>query len=427
MELKPSHPFLAPTSAMETIAEATQVLGPQVTQWAVQLAARIDEDITATADRDPTLRLTHSERPACEASLLSVLAFLVPGGRPLRKAPDEAVEHVRLAVRQGAPVGTVLRVVWMSHTAVQDALLDALETSASSESPLTEVRRLSSSLLHFVDLLTRELSSSYEEERTAWLNKLSISRRQVLEDILATAHAPDGAEDILGMRLARRHVAAVLWVCGPVGQTETAGPAHSYAHQVAADTEAAGFLLLDGADGTSTALWSYRTTEGDPVPRIRDIASPDGLSVAVGPAGTDVAGLRTSVLGARQMLRFGRSVGGVGRWFYDDTALASLAAVAGEETRRFVARVLAGLTGRDSRSAAIRETLRSYLEHGGSRQAAAQELSLAPNTVAYRVRQAEQRLGRPAAERATDTVAALLLARECPWSLEPEILRPSAL
>jgi hypothetical protein len=52
----------------------------------------------------------------------------------------------------------------------------------------------------------------------------------------------------------------------------------------------------------------------------------------------------------------------------------------------------------------LRNTLRCFLKSGNSRLAAARELRLAPNTVAYRVARAAELLGRPAAERPTETL-----------------------
>lgn len=101
-------------------------------------------------------------------------------------------------------------------------------------------------------------------------------------------------------------------------------------------------------------------------------------------------------------------------WAYDEVALLALLVADPDAAGRYVRTALGDLTGADVKSAAIRETLAAYLRHGRSRTAAAQELSLAANTVAYRVRQAEKLLGRSATERATDTVIALLLAQEFP-------------
>jgi DNA-binding PucR family transcriptional regulator len=62
----------------------------------------------------------------------------------------------------------------------------------------------------------------------------------------------------------------------------------------------------------------------------------------------------------------------------------------------------------------LRETLWAYLRHGRSRLAASEELHIAPNTVAYRVHQADERLARAAAHDTTAMVVALSLASDFP-------------
>jgi DNA-binding PucR family transcriptional regulator len=57
--------------------------------------------------------------------------------------------------------------------------------------------------------------------------------------------------------------------------------------------------------------------------------------------------------------------------------------------------VLGPLAVPGPKTAEIRETLRLYLAHGRSRALAAEELFVAPNTVAYRVKRAEELMGRP--------------------------------
>jgi DNA-binding PucR family transcriptional regulator len=75
---------------------------------------------------------------------------------------------------------------------------------------------------------------------------------------------------------------------------------------------------------------------------------------------------------------------------------------------------LAGLDGPEPKAVELRNTLRCFLKSGNSRLAAARELRLAPNTVAYRVARAAELLGRPAAERPTETLMALELASHFP-------------
>jgi DNA-binding PucR family transcriptional regulator len=81
-----------------------------------------------------------------------------------------------------------------------------------------------------------------------------------------------------------------------------------------------------------------------------------------------------------------------------------------EEARRFVARELGDLAAEDKAVARLRDTLRVFLEEGGSFQATALRLGVHKNTVAYRVRRAEELLGRRVRERRLELETALRLA-----------------
>jgi DNA-binding PucR family transcriptional regulator len=80
---------------------------------------------------------------------------------------------------------------------------------------------------------------------------------------------------------------------------------------------------------------------------------------------------------------------------YEDVEIACLAAgILSDEARAaFVRRELGGLVGFDQATLRLRDTLRAYLKQGGDATATGELLRLHANTVRYRIRQAEQRLG----------------------------------
>jgi len=81
-----------------------------------------------------------------------------------------------------------------------------------------------------------------------------------------------------------------------------------------------------------------------------------------------------------------------------------------EEPRRFVAQQLGDLAAEDKSVARLRETLRVFLEENGSFQNAAERLGVHKNTVAYRIRRAEELLGHGVRERQLELQTALRLA-----------------
>ena len=96
---------------------------------------------------------------------------------------------------------------------------------------------------------------------------------------------------------------------------------------------------------------------------------------------------------------------------YADVELACLAAgiLCGDARTAFVRRELGGLVDPDNAARRLRETLRVYLKQGGDAAATGELLKLHPNTVRYRVRQAEQRLGHGIAQRRVQLELALEL------------------
>jgi DNA-binding PucR family transcriptional regulator len=82
-----------------------------------------------------------------------------------------------------------------------------------------------------------------------------------------------------------------------------------------------------------------------------------------------------------------------------------------ELLRAWVLSTLAGLATDDEHHARLRDTLLVFLRTGGSYKATAEQLVLHKNTVQYRIRKAEESLGRPAAEHRDDVELALRVSR----------------
>jgi DNA-binding PucR family transcriptional regulator len=81
---------------------------------------------------------------------------------------------------------------------------------------------------------------------------------------------------------------------------------------------------------------------------------------------------------------------------------------------------LGSLAADDEQHARLRDTLLLFLHVGGSYKMTAERLMLHKNTVQYRIRKAEESLGRPVAERQQDVELALRAAQ---W-LGPSVLAP---
>ena len=90
------------------------------------------------------------------------------------------------------------------------------------------------------------------------------------------------------------------------------------------------------------------------------------------------------------------------------------------ERPRLLPLALAGLATDDEHHARLRDTLLVFLQMGGSYKATAERLMLHKNTVQYRIRKAEESLGRPVGEHQHDVELAL---RASHW-LGSSVLQP---
>jgi hypothetical protein len=89
--------------------------------------------------------------------------------------------------------------------------------------------------------------------------------------------------------------------------------------------------------------------------------------------------------------------------------------------RAWVLSTLAGLATDDEHHARLRDTLLAFLRSGGSYKTTAERLVLHKNTVQYRVRKAEESLGRPVSENRHDVELALQASH---W-LGSSVLQPA--
>ena len=101
----------------------------------------------------------------------------------------------------------------------------------------------------------------------------------------------------------------------------------------------------------------------------------------------------------------GRPEGSVTR--YLDISLCALATADVDHARAFVARELGALAACDDTTRRLAATVRTYLDQNGSRGRAARRLNVHENTVAYRLRQAEEILGRSVDKRTLELRVAL--------------------
>ena len=160
-------------------------------------------------------------------------------------------------------------------------------------------------------------------------------------------------------------------------------------------------------------VWAWATPRGAAqgfADRLAASSLPVTMHAVFGPAGRGPAGFRASHLDAEAAFALqsaGRSASAVTA--YRDVDLVSLLLADRERAVRFARAELGALAAAEPATAELRRTLAMYLEEGGSPNSAAQRLDVSRNTVTYRVRRAEELLGRALGERRQHLQAALAI------------------
>ena len=264
----------------------------------------------------------------------------------------------------------------------------------------------------WVEAIERRLTDVYMSEQAQWVRGATAVRAAEVRALLAGGTVDAGAVSLrLGYELDCFHVGFIVW-------SEEAGERPGDAGELFAEMERAAATVakslgagvpLTLAEGGYLACWAGRQSEPDLSHLRLPRTGAHGLSVAAGTPAPGVEGFVSShreALLARRVARLrGDGDGAVAT--YPDLALEALLADNPEAARRFAARELGPLAGRDDATVRLASTVAIFLEEGSSFVHAGRRLGIHANTVAHRVRRAESLLGRPVTERQLELRVAL--------------------
>jgi hypothetical protein len=251
----------------------------------------------------------------------------------------------------------------------------------------------------YVDAVVCLGEDLYTSEREHWLRSAAASEVETINAILSEQPIDiDVASRRLRYEVRRVHVAAIAWIDAHEEGRDTLALLEAAIGDIAA---AIGNQrpLIQPLGILSIAAWI--STNATVPSRVLDelrfaSATAPGVRVAIGEPAPGIVGFRTSHIEALEAQRIaqlaGRREGRVTR--YHDIALCALATANIEHSRRFVQRELGRLASRDDTTRRLAATMRTYLDENGSRGRTAKRLHVHENTVAYRLRQAEELLGK---------------------------------
>lgn len=298
------------------------------------------------------------------------------GGEVPGPIPPAALDHARLAVRNGLAFDDFLVGVIAAQTLLNEFVLQ--ESQGLTRACLSEVQMLQGSiLLRFAS----ELAEEYKREESRL--RQSASRRQsiLVERLLEGAPVP---EHEIGYALEMWHVGLV--VSGTHAGTET---------RVLAERLGATLLTVPRETGTIWAwLGSHRKIPSRLVQEVLKKTPKVKAMFAVGEPGQNVEGWRSTHFEAKAALAVAiRRPTRV--TCFSQVALEAMALQTPSLARSLQTAYLAPLAGDRRKGSTLRQTLRAYFASGRNASSAAMSLSVSRRTVENRLRIVEEALDRP--------------------------------
>ncbi|MFE9687233.1 PucR family transcriptional regulator [Streptomyces sp. NPDC006285] len=384
--------------AADTLAKATDYLGPGPVRWAVDVACTITREVIeqVPAHGGGPAPIQTLQRAVESTVLMSLVALRLDQRVPPSVVAPEALDANTELTRRGIPLDRVLRGVRIGHAVLHHELMAAVE-APSDDLRVAEMKRVSDRLFAYADMHTSRLAEEYIAERERWRHGTESARRRMVENLLLNRRVdPDEAMRVLGYDLDRHHLAFIVWAATP---ESTAENCHRFAAQFAQAASADRLLTVPAGP---SRMWAWAAWASSPPPDVvadshQWAAPPEELCIATGPVAHGTQGFRRSHLGAVEAERISRTGLGLALLDYADIRVASLLTKDVEHATWFTRETLGALCGDGERLADLRTTLRVYLAEGRSPQRAADQLHINRNTVTYRARQAEELLPQPAA------------------------------
>jgi hypothetical protein len=352
--------------------------------------------------------LPEETRASCEVNIAQILRLMSLGvGPDALVLPPEAAEWARSLVRRGITLVALLRAYRLGHAWLWDRWSQALhDRLADPEELVAAQERSSAFMFDYIDLISGVLVAEYGTERERMMRSAEQLRAETVRLILAGGPVDEEvATRRLGYELRRHHVS--LRVSGRGRELRGLERA---AHEVATAL-GAGEPLVVGSGAASVDVW-WGAYEPPQPATLDNYAPPDGIFVAVGRPGHGTDGFRRSHAEALEAARVAALAGGdaAAVMRYERVELVSLLANDFPRAKAFVAARLGPLAAPTEPAARLRETVLAFLAANGSGTRAAKELFVHHNTVAYRVKRAEELLGRSVTDEPSELTCALTLA-----------------
>ncbi len=404
-------------SACEPVLRALgEDLQSRSAQLSLTLSQRLAPKVLEIAGDDPAALARN--RISLETGLNALGGMLAEGAGADADAiqlPDAVLADLREAAEQELSSASLLRLQRLGHAALWELLLGELVARAANRAELAGAIGIAGRCLFAYVEKATALAELYAAEHDRLDRSFDAIRAETIAAILNHNELDDRAAGRrLRYDLSRYHVGICAWLERPAGDLDSVRLLEAAVARFAADAGAQAWLRHP-LGPLIVAGWMSWSAPHMILSLERLSPHDERLSrvhVAIGEPAPGVAGFRAThheALQARRVCTLaGHSPPSVTR--YALVALEAMATVDLEQSRALVQRQLGRLHSDQDTAQRIAATLRVYLDEHGSRGQTAKRLGVHENTVSYRIRQAEEILGRSVERDTLSLRVALALA-----------------
>ena len=357
-----------------------------------------------------------------EAILRQIAQLMETGDDPRRVDLAPATAAIgRSGAQRDIPLVDYIRSVRLGHEQLWQWMCDRIIATAGAAGHAKALELATNWLFAYIDSMLLRAERIYEIEREAWLGGAAAARAAAVDDILTEREDdPQRASKRLRYDINRHHLGVRIWLGVMRDDPEAQATLTEVLAQLVGAISAQSSLVHPAGSGAIAGWVSRRETltaaELEAANTSSKACLPEGVRVAFGEPGWGISGFRRTHIEASHAHRFASLLGDRAPVVtcYRQVAVAALASMDGEHAVAFVKRVLGPLAADDEATYRIAVTLAVYLEENRSPAKAAQRLTVHANTVSYRIRQAEELLGRPIDANIRDLSVALALLPALP-------------
>jgi len=414
-------------SAVESTSAVCGALVPRTAEVSDDIYRLIVREILQLRDDKRVLMLLEASVSENVGTMLHILQHGIDMEQV--HAPAAAEEYARRLAQRGVPVAALLRAYRIGLARFEDWCLQELGRQTDDASLISAAgMRIAGVAASYIDKVSEEVLSAYEAEKESWLRNRSIARAARVRALLRNEQVDlDSSEAILGYRLRQHHLGVVTWITGAAAGSDTIGRLEHATAEIAAGAHCDGQPVFVPQDEFCAWAWlplGGRRDVAVPGVSVKSIPGRDTIRFAFGEPAPGVSGFRRTHQQALSAQAVALAAGPSGQRMTSFGEVAPLALMSGsiELLQAWVVETLGALADDNEHHARLRDTLRVFLQENASYKAAAERLVLHKNTVQYRVRKAEECVGRPVTQDRLHIELALVASQ---W-LGAAVLRPAA-